>query len=110
MENIWKANHKKWDKLFKSYKPKKHPDPSSGTCAALCAIERFELQPEDELGIIGLDWVMDNNKEWFHDARAEKEMLSDLVTLVDLRDIEPSEVEYDEKTLSWVARRQSNQL
>lgn len=100
LENVWKADHKKWDKYFKSFKPKKHPDPSSGTCAALCAIERWE--PEI-IGIIGMDWVLDNNKEWFHDARAELEMLKTLVNIVDIREMSLPKVKskYNEKTLIW---------
>jgi hypothetical protein len=98
-ENVWKADHKKWDAYFKTFKPKKHPDPSSGTCAAFCAIERW--QPE-EIGLIGMDWVLDGNKEWFHDARAELECLQSLVKIVDLRERGQNEqLSYNEKTLSW---------
>lgn len=100
MENVWKADHKRWDRYFKSFGPNKHPDPSSGTCAALCAIERWG--PE-EIGIIGMDWVLDNNKAWFHDARAELEMLKSLVKIVDIRELSLPKmgVKYNEKTLHW---------
>jgi hypothetical protein len=100
MNNVWQADHKKWDALFKTFKPTKHDDPSSGTCAAFCAIERWE--PE-ELGIIGMDWVMDRNKRWFHDARAELECLKSLVTIIDLREwsLPKMPVTYNTTSLMW---------
>lgn len=99
-ENVWKADHKYWDEYFKKFKPKKHPDPSSGTCAAFCAIERWGLE---EIGLIGMDWVLDNNKEWFHDARAELECLKSLATVHDLRewDLPKTGVYYNTDSLSW---------
>lgn len=101
LKNVWKADHKKWDKYFKTFYPRKHPDPSSGTCAALCAIERWDLK---EIGLIGMDWVLDNNKTWFHDARAELEMLKSLVKIIDIRelDLPKTKARYDDKTLAWV--------
>ena len=103
MEHVWKADHKKWDAYFKTFKPRKHKDPSSGTCAALCAIERWN--PE-VLGLIGMDWVLDDNRAWFHDARAELEMLKTLVNIVDLRQcsLPALNVKYDEKTLAYELR------
>lgn len=103
MQNVWKADHKKWDKYFKTFKPRKHKDPSSGTCAALCAIERWN---PSEIGLIGMDWVLDDNMAWFHDARAELEMLKTLVTIVDLRQwsLPALNVKYDEKTLAYELR------
>ena len=100
MNHVWQADHKKWDALFKTFKPTKHDDPSSGTCAAFCAIERWE--PE-ELGIIGMDWVMDGNKRWFHDARAELECLKSLVTIIDLREwsLPKMPVTYNTTSLMW---------
>ena len=100
LENVWQADHKRWDRYFKSFGPLKHADPSSGTCAALCAIERWE---PSEIGIIGMDWVLDNNKEWFHDARAELEMLKTLVRVVDVRELglPMVDAEYNEKSLFW---------
>ena len=102
MENVWQADFKKWDKYFKTFGPLKHADPSSGTCAIFCAIERW--QPK-EIGIIGMDWVLDNNKAWFHDARAELEAIKSLVTVVDLRtefENQSDSLTYCEKTLTWV--------
>jgi hypothetical protein len=84
MENVWRADYKKWEQYFKQFKPKKHHDPSSGTCAAFCAIERWN---PTEIGLIGMDWVLDGNKEWFHDARAELECLQSLVKVIDLREM-----------------------
>jgi hypothetical protein len=84
LKNVWQADWKRWDKYFQTFKPKKHPDPSSGTCAAFCAIERWNPK---EIGIIGMDWVLDGNKEWFHDARAERECLESLVKIIDLREM-----------------------
>ena len=82
MNDLWgPADLKKWDAYFRTFKPK-HADPSSGTCAALCAIEKWNPR---EIGLIGMDWLLDNNKTWFHDARAEMEMLKSLVKVVDLR-------------------------
>jgi len=101
MENVWRADFKRWDRLFKTFKPTRHADPSSGTCAALCVIERW--QPK-KIGLIGMDWVLDNNKTWLHDARAEMDMLNSLVEVVDIRELDFPMVKarYDEKSLHWV--------
>jgi hypothetical protein len=78
----WVADHVYWDKYFQSFNPK-HPDPSSGTCAIFCVVERYA---PSEIGVIGMDWVLDGNPDWFHDARAELAAIRQVVKLVDLRD------------------------
>jgi len=107
MENVWKADHKRWDAYFKSFHPKKHPDPSSGTCAAFCAIERWNPK---EIGLIGLDWVVDGNSTWFHDARVELECLKSLVKIIDLRELyeDQSDDLYYDDNCCWTLTDKSN--
>lgn len=81
-ENIWQADYEYWDEYFRSFDPK-HPDPSSGTCAVYSVIERWH--PEN-IGLAGFDFVLDNNTDWIHDARAERESIEQLVDIIDLRD------------------------
>lgn len=81
-DNITQANWQYWDEYFRSYDPK-HPDPSSGTCAVYSVIERFA---PDTIGLVGFDYVLDNNTEWLHDARAELDSITHLINVVDLRD------------------------
>ena len=81
-ENIWQADWQKWDDHYRSFGDVKHPDPSSGTCAIFCVVERWE--PET-IGLIGFDYVLDNNTDWMHDARAEKAAIEDIVNIIDLR-------------------------
>jgi hypothetical protein len=81
--NIWQADWERWDEYYHSFGEVKHKDPSSGTCAVYCAVERFNPK---EIGLIGFDYVLDNNRDWFHDARAELESIESLVTIIDLRD------------------------
>lgn len=80
-EHVWIADYHRWDQYFRGFGPY-HPDPSSGTCAIFCVIERW--QPET-IGVIGLDWVLDGHPDWTHDAKAERECILSLVNLVDLR-------------------------
>ena len=81
-ENVWQADWRRWDDYYASFKPF-NPDPSSGTCAVYSVVERWK--PE-RIGLIGFDYVLDNNRDWFHDARAELESILSLVTIIDLRD------------------------
>lgn len=78
---VWVADHAHWDKYFQSFNPK-HPDPSSGTCAIFCVVERYAPK---EIGVIGLDWLLDGNEDWLHDAKAELAAIRQVVKLVDLR-------------------------
>lgn len=78
---MWVADHEYWDRYFRSFNPK-HKDPSSGTCAIFCCVERFNLS---EIGVIGLDWVLDGNDAWLHDAKAERAAIESLVKIIDLR-------------------------
>jgi hypothetical protein len=53
-----------------------------------------------------MDWVLDNNKQWFHDARAELECLKSLVKIVDLREVYPNrsnDLHYNENC-HWVLK------
>ena len=70
-------------KYFGFYKPK-FPKPSAGTIAVYMAFERWN--PE-RIELIGMDWVIDGNPGWFHDAEVELRSIKDLgVELIDLRD------------------------
>ena len=81
-DNMWLADWKRWDDHFKSFGPLKHPDPSSGTCAIFCVVERWN--PE-EIGVIGMDYVLDGHTDWFHDAKAELRAINSVVKIIDLR-------------------------
>ena len=81
-DNIWQANWRGWDNHFRTFGDVKHPDPSSGTCAVFCVVERWEPK---EIGLIGFDYVLDNETDWLHDARAELEAIEDIVNIIDLR-------------------------
>lgn len=78
---VWKADHNHWDTYFRTFKPK-HEDPSSGTCAVFSVIERWGPKT---IGLIGFDFVLDKNKNWFHDAVAEYKAITGLVEVIDLR-------------------------
>ena len=80
--HVWLADWQKWDHHYRSFGPVKHGDPSSGTCAIYCVVERW--QPE-EIGLIGFDYVLDNNTDWMHDAKAELASIEALVDIIDLR-------------------------
>jgi len=82
-EDVYVADWDKWDKHYRSFGPVKHPDPSSGACAVYTVVERWK--PET-IGLIGFDYVLDNNTEWMHDARAELESIKSIVNVIDLRD------------------------
>jgi hypothetical protein len=79
--NLFKANHEYWDEYYRSFDPK-FPDPTSGTCAIFCVMEKWK--PE-KIGLIGFDWVLDKNLDWFHDAVAEYKAITQLVEIIDLR-------------------------
>jgi len=79
--NIWQANWLKWDDYFRTFDPK-HPDPSSGTCAIYCVVERWK--PKD-IGLAGFNYVLDNETDWIHDARAELASIEGIVNIIDLR-------------------------
>jgi hypothetical protein len=79
----WSEYCNQWLKYFKSFGGK-FPKPSAGTLAVYMAYERWN--PE-RIELIGMDWVLDGNPDWFHDARAELESIKRLdVELIDLRD------------------------
>ena len=82
-ENLWQANWERWDYHYRLFNPVKHPEPSSGTCAIYSVVERWN---PDVIGLIGFDYVLDNNTNWFHDARAELDSILSLVRIIDLRD------------------------
>jgi hypothetical protein len=82
---MWFSAHEKgWQmKYYAQFKPK-FAKPSIGTMAVFMALERWA--PE-RIGLIGMDWVLDGNDDWFHDARAEREAITALpVEIIDLRD------------------------
>lgn len=81
-DNIWQADWQAWDAYYRAFGPVKHEDPSSGTCAVYSVVERWA--PE-EIGLIGFDYVLDNNTQWMHDARAELESIKSIVDIIDLR-------------------------
>lgn len=84
----WSQYEKEWTNYFQSFagegKEPKLWKPSIGTMAVYMAVERF--RPE-AIGLIGYDWVLDENTEWFHDAVVEKKSIEALpVDIYDLRD------------------------
>jgi hypothetical protein len=82
---MWFSAHEKgWEKhYYAQFKPKMYK-PSIGTLAVFMAYERWNPK---KIGLIGMDWVLDGNPDWFHDAKAELEAISALpVEIVDLRD------------------------
>jgi hypothetical protein len=82
---MWFSEFEKgWQqKYYAQFKPK-FPKPSIGTLAVFMAVERWA--PE-KIGLIGMDWVLDGNEQWFHDAAKEKEAIINLpVEIIDLRD------------------------
>jgi hypothetical protein len=80
----WSVQEKGWLQYFDQFKPKFHK-PSVGTMAVFMAFERWG--PE-KIGLIGFDWVLDDNPEWFHDSRAEREAIYSLgIEIIDLRNI-----------------------
>lgn len=79
---IWRANYHRWQSYWRSFGPK-FGKPSNGTLAVFCAVERWNTQ---SVGLIGMDWVLDENTEWFHDAKAELAAIRNLVEVIDLRD------------------------
>ncbi len=70
-----------WEQYWESFNPSYYK-PSTGTCAIFCAVERW--RPET-IGLIGFDWVLDENPDWFHDAKTEKLAILSLVNIKDLR-------------------------
>ena len=81
-DDIWKADHEYWDKYYGTFNPR-FPDPSNGTCAIFCVVQRWG---HEEIGVIGLDWVTDGNPEWAcHDSEAELKAITNLVKIIDLR-------------------------
>jgi len=82
-DNIWQADWEKWDAHYRSFGDVKHPDPSSGACAVYSVVERWKPKT---VGLIGFDYVLDNNTDWLHDAHAELESIKSIVDVIDLRD------------------------
>lgn len=81
-DNITMTDWAHWDEFYRSFGPVKHPDPSSGACAVYSVVECYN---PSEIGLIGFDYVLDNNTEWMHDARAELASIKAVVDIVDLR-------------------------
>ena len=79
--NIIQADWEYWDDWFQLFDPKN--EPSSGCCAVFSVVEYFK--PET-IGLMGFDYVLDNNTDWIHDARAERESIEQLADIIDLRD------------------------
>lgn len=101
-EDLWIAR-RDWQNYFLQFDPrpihccgKAHPCPRSeiqggpkkfkaslGMLAVFMAVERFNPQT---IGLIGFDWVLDENPNWLHDASAERRCILSLVNVRDLRD------------------------
>ncbi len=81
-DNITMADWERWDAFYRSFGPVKHPDPSSGACAVYSVVECYN---PDHIGLIGFDYVLDNNTDWMHDARAELASIKAIVDIIDLR-------------------------
>jgi hypothetical protein len=82
---MWFSGFEKgWQqKYYAQFKPK-FCKPSIGTLAVFMAVERWA--PE-KIGLIGMDWVLDGNEDWFHDAAKEREAITNLpCQIIDLRD------------------------
>ena len=85
----WQSERaREWEDYFLSFDPKVTNSSgerkfSLGTMAVFMAIERW--RPE-KIGLIGYDWVLDGNPEWFHDAEKELLAIRCLVDIEDLRD------------------------
>lgn len=76
---IWYADSERWNQYYQRFSKRK---PSTGLCAVLAAVERW--QPET-IGLIGFDGVLDGYPGWTHDADAEKACIESLVTIKDMR-------------------------
>jgi hypothetical protein len=94
-DNLTMCDWEKWDEHYRSFGPDwhklpcktweaglKHPEPSSGTCAVYSVVECYN---PDRIGLIGFDYVLDNNTDWMHDAKAELASIESVVDIVDLR-------------------------
>ena len=81
-DNITMCNWEQWDEFYRAFGPVKHPDPSSGTCAIYSVVECYN---PPQIGLIGFDYVLDNNTDWMHDARAELASIKAIVDIIDLR-------------------------
>ena len=80
---FYQADWKYWDEYFMQFRPSRvTKKPSTGLCAVFCIYQRWM---PDTIGLIGFDWVMDGNKIWNHDPRAEKECILSLMNILDLR-------------------------
>lgn len=83
IHNRYVADWKYWDSYFKSFRPNnQNKKPSVGCCAVMAVMEMWS--PE-KVGLIGFDWVLDGNKDWLHDSRAELECILSLADVEDLR-------------------------
>lgn len=78
--NRWSAYYRQFVR-FKTPPPKQKA--STGLCAVFCVVERWK--PET-IGLIGFDWILDENPDWEHDAVAERAAILSLVNVKDLRD------------------------
>ncbi len=70
-----------WYGYYQTFNPKNRK-PSTGTQAVFAAVQRWK--PET-IGLIGFDWVLDGNPDWFHDAEKERQAILSLTNIVDLR-------------------------
>lgn len=73
----------RWFNYFRTFEPYNNK-PSTGTQAVFVSLQRWA--PE-KIGLIGFDWVIDENSDWFHDATAEKKAIERLVEIIDLRKV-----------------------
>jgi len=79
------CDKKRWDKYYRKFtRSKVHQKmkPSTGLCAVFGVVERWKPKT---IGLIGFDWVLDENPDWEHDAQAEKQAILSLTNIVDLR-------------------------
>ena len=86
---VFKMDTGRWQEHWSKYVRKKRAyfssqlKPSLGTCAVMAAVDRFGV---DEVGVIGIDNILDQNTDWIHDPIAEKRCIESLVNVIDLRE------------------------
>jgi hypothetical protein len=84
--DVYTMDTDRWEDHWRPFIRKKrlsaHMKPSLGTCAVFAAVEKWGV---DEVGVIGLDNILDGNEDWIHDPIAELACIESLVNVVDLR-------------------------
>jgi len=84
---VYFCDSQHWTSYYHQFVREKRPPqrmkPSLGLCAVFGVVERWN---PDTIGLIGYDWILDGNRDWLHDAIAEKACIESLVTIKDLRD------------------------